>query len=183
MIANIFDYAYGEIVLSEGGFSNFAWDNGGATNKGITIKTYTDWRRIKHGIINTTIDDLKNATDDEIKSIYKEWYWLAASCDKVPQAIALLLFDGAVLSSPARSIKWLQAAVKANQDGIFGQSTLTKLNAAKVIDVIKDMEAERILFFTGHEDFKIAGRGWIRRVLLRTMQAILIHEEINVSHS
>ena len=56
-----------EIILHhEGGFVDHPEDPGGATNKGITLDTYSGYLGRK-----ATVDELKNIPDDHVKDIYK----------------------------------------------------------------------------------------------------------------
>lgn len=89
----------------EGGYVNNPNDHGGATNFGITQRTYDHWR-IENKL---PVQDVKLISNDEVHAIYKEEYWNLI-CTHTP-SIPLLLctFDSAVLHGPARALKWLQA--------------------------------------------------------------------------
>ena len=57
-----FDSCLPLILVFEGGYTNDPTDRGGATNKGITQKTYDDWCR-RH---SRQPQDVKNITDAEV---------------------------------------------------------------------------------------------------------------------
>lgn len=92
----IFDRILEFTLKWEGGFVNDPDDPGGATNKGITIGTYTEYRKGK-GLPAPTVDDLKNITDEEVTDIYYHRYFIASNADDLPDKLAALHFDTAVL--------------------------------------------------------------------------------------
>lgn len=79
----------------EGGWANNPNDPGGATNKGITIGTYTRWRAA-HNQPQPTVEELRNLSDEEANQIYFEWYWKASGADLMPWPLCLAVFDTAV---------------------------------------------------------------------------------------
>lgn len=114
-----------EIVLeNEGGYVNDPRDRGGATNKGITQKTYQDWLNK-----NKLQGDIQHIPDDHLQSIYRE-YWDAIHGDQLPELIAIQMFDFAVNSGPKRAIKALQSAIGTKIDGVIGPQTQKALQAA-----------------------------------------------------
>ena len=74
----------------EGGFANDPDDNGGATMKGITISTYTDYCRRK-GKKAPTVADLKRITDQEWLDIMKTMYWDPWQADNEEAAFLLIM--------------------------------------------------------------------------------------------
>lgn len=58
------------ILKWEGGFVDDPADLGGATNKGVTIGTYKEYRK-KKGLPEPTVEDLKKLSDDEWTDILK----------------------------------------------------------------------------------------------------------------
>ena len=75
-------------AVSEGGWSDHPSDPGGATMKGVTLRTYAAWRKL-HGQPEPTKADLKVISDDEVSAIFKAQYWDAARCDlrKIPSTV------------------------------------------------------------------------------------------------
>ena len=59
------------ILRWEGGFANDPADRGGATMKGITIGTFTTYRKSK-GKPTPTVTDLKNISDQEWGDVFKK---------------------------------------------------------------------------------------------------------------
>src|SRR5690625_897685 len=104
----------------EGGWSDHAQDPGGKTNHGITLATYTNWRR-SQGLPDPSADDLRAISEEEVEAIYQQNYWDACRCDDLPPPIALLVFDMAVNAGPSRSARLLQEALGVTVDGIIGR--------------------------------------------------------------
>lgn len=116
------------ILKWEGGFVNDPDDLGGATNKGVTLKTYQTYRKAK-GHPVTTIDDLKKLTREEWTDIMKGSYWNRWKADEIKnQSIANILVDW-VWASGIYGIKIPQEILEVTADGIVGKNTLAALNA------------------------------------------------------
>jgi lysozyme family protein len=107
------------LLQAEGGFVNNPNDSGGATNHGITQGTYSQYRKSK----SLLPKDVQDISDIEVKDIYYYFYWLPASCDKLPIRLDALHFDCSVNCGVARASKILQVAVGAKVDGIVGPMT------------------------------------------------------------
>jgi hypothetical protein len=89
-----FESALKNVLGSEGGYSNDPDDHGGPTNHGITQRTYDSWCS-RNG---KPQQDVKNITQEEVKNIYYNDYWLASGADKVSDPkMKLALFDTSVL--------------------------------------------------------------------------------------
>lgn len=76
--------------------------------KGITLATYTAWRK-KQGMSVPTKTDLRNITDDEVEQIYYGNYWLVSGADKQAWPLSLANFDAAVNSGPGNAGNFLKA--------------------------------------------------------------------------
>ena len=103
----------------EGGFVDDPADRGGRTNKGVTFKAYDSWRDKK----KLPRQDVKLITDQEVRQLYFEDYWLASKCDRMRDPSDLLQFDTAVNMGPGRAVRFLQHAVGVKVDGGFGDDT------------------------------------------------------------
>ncbi len=116
-----------KIIKWEGGFVNHPNDKGGATNIGITLKTYTYYRNLK-GIPKPSVSDLKNISFEEWIDILKTLYWDRWQADNINnQSIANLLVDW-VWGSGVYGIKYPQQLLHVVVDGIVGVNTLTAIN-------------------------------------------------------
>ena len=146
----------------EGGWSDHPDDRGGATQYGITLATYTNWRR-SQGLPDPSAADLRAITEEEVEAIYQQNYWDACRCDELPPPIALLVFDITVNAGPSRSIRLLQEALGVSVDGIIGPETLGAARAADPQEVAAEFTARRSLYYASLSTFKTFGLGWLRR--------------------
>lgn len=107
------------VLRWEGGYVNHPNDPGGATNKGVTQRTYDAWR-LRAGKPRA---DVRTITDDEVHAIYAVDYWLAARCDTLPAPLDLVAFDTAVNMGVGRAVRFLQRLGGVHEDGDFGPLT------------------------------------------------------------
>lgn len=115
------------ILKWEGGFVNDPSDLGGATNKGVTFKTFKEYCK-KKGRPTPTVSDLKNISEEDWTEIMKESYWDRWKADQIKnQSIANILVDW-VWMSGAHGIKRPQKVLGVTADGIVGPNTLNALN-------------------------------------------------------
>ena len=115
MYSKEFEQALKFVLAREGGYINDPDDPGGATNKGVTQNTYNAWLK-KNG---KTTKDVKNITDEEVKAIYYNNYWLATKCDKMTKKFAVVCFDSAVNHGVGKVNDFLKAAQWNNIDVYF----------------------------------------------------------------
>lgn len=136
-----FDRALEFTLRWEGGYVNNPADRGGATNKGITQSTYDSWRTAK----STNRQSVALISDDEVKTIYFERYWLQAKCHQIAthsEALAIAHFDWAVNGGVSQATKMLQGVVGTQADGSWGPKSQTALLASGP-DVLGRYLAER----------------------------------------
>lgn len=142
MTDDLFNRALGFVLKWEGGFVDNPDDLGGRTNKGITQSTYNAYLRNK-GLANK---DVKLISDNEVKDIYYNNYWLAAGCDRMTDIFAAACFDTAVNMGVSRVDEFLRAA---------GWQDLDKF-----------LEARRNKYkeFAKYGNQKIFLQGWLNRL-------------------
>ena len=147
------------VLHHEGGFVDHPNDPGGATNKGITHKTYADFldRPLED------VSELKNIPEEHVQKIYKTGYWDRIRGDELPAGVDFCIFDWAVNSGPGRAAKALQKAVGATVDGAIGPMTVAAVNAADAAQIIEDVTKEREEFYRSLRTFDTFGKGWLRR--------------------
>ena len=107
------------VLRWEGGYVNHPADPGGATNKGVTQKVYSDWLQ-RTGRADASVRDL---SDEDMAAIYEEGYWKPAHCEELSQSLDQVHFDTAVNMGTGRAVRFLQEAVGAAVDGGFGDGT------------------------------------------------------------
>ena len=147
-----------ETLSHEGGWSDHPQDPGGATMKGVTLKTFRTYYP------GATKDDLRNITDAQLERIYRDGYWNAVRGDDLPAGLDLVAFDAAVNSGVSRGAKWLQQALGVTADGKIGPATIAAAKAAEPISVIDTALMRRMAFLRGLKTFDVFGKGWTRRV-------------------
>lgn len=151
------------VLIHEGGYVNHPEDPGGATNKGITQRTYDSWRRrtgagTKH---------VKYITQREVDAIYREDYWNPIKGDLQPIGIDYTTYDASVNSGIGRGPKWIQKAIGVVADGRVGPKTLARMNSLteeETVKALKKAASLRMGFLRGLSHWKTFGRGWTRRV-------------------
>lgn len=147
------------ILEHEGGWVDHVKDPGGATNKGITLATYSDWLKRK-----ATKAELKAIPPQHVSAIYEANYWDAASCDKLPVGVDYVVFDLAVNSGPSRARKMLQQTVGTKPDGMIGPATLRAVEALGSRETIKRLCDAREAFYRALPTFQTFGKGWLNRL-------------------
>lgn len=148
------------VLLHEGGYVDHPKDPGGATNKGITYRTYNAWRK-KHG---KPLMDVRHISDEEVEAIYKQDYWDAVKGDQLPSGIDIVMMDFAVNSGPSRAIKFAQELVGVKIDGVMGPKTLHALRHTRASKFIKLYCKKRLDWLNGLRTWETFKKGWKRRV-------------------
>lgn len=163
------------IGIAEGGFSNRSKkdDPGGATMKGVTLATYSAYRRRK-GLPNPTVADLKRIPDEEVLDIFRNDYWNQVRGDELPAGVDLQAADFAFNSGPGQAMTDLQRVVTGlgfdtkGADGKFGSHTgaaiLACLNAKGEDILINAYAARRLAFMQKLKNWNANKNGWKRRV-------------------
>ena len=155
------------ILQWEGGFVNDPLDLGGATNKGITIGTFTEYKKRK-GLKAPTVQDLKNISNEDWHEVFKGQYWDRWKADEIKnQSVANILVDW-VWASGSHGIKRPQRLLGVTADGVVGSKTIAALNAKDPAELFKMIKADRIKFIDeicekrpANNRFK---KGWLNRI-------------------
>lgn len=150
----------------EGGFVDDPDDRGGATNRGITLKTYEDWCR-KHGYPRPTVDRLKAMSVETWERITKELFWDKVGGDHIiSQRVANLIADWA-FNSGLGIITRVQVLVGVKADGIVGRETLRAINAEDPAKLAGDLKRLRTSFYhtiARRGNNRKFLRGWLNRL-------------------
>lgn len=153
-----FDEAFEKLIGHEGGYVDHPADPGGATNFGISQRSYPG-------------EDIRGMTLARAKQIYLRDYWDAAGCGYLPEKVRFSLFDMAVNSGAKRAIVTLQAAVGADQDGIIGPKTLMLIDAMPAPVLIARFNGHRLRFMSALPNWPSFGRGWANRIAANLLEA------------
>ena len=152
----------------EGGFVNDKYDLGGATNKGVTIKTYEAYCRRK-GYPRPTVERLKAMPDEHWREILKEMYWDRWKADRIIcQSVANILVDW-VWASGTYGIKIPQKMLGVKVDGIVGNKTLSAINEyPDQRELFRKIKQERIDFIdricNSRPENNRFKKGWLNRL-------------------
>ena len=147
-----------ELVLeNEGGFVNDPLDNGGATNKGITLTTLSNYLGR-----SVSVDELKNISDSLVREIYTNNYWNRCGGNQLASGVDIVVADMAVNAGVGRAIKILQNVIGANPDGYFGPNTLKRSQEMDPADLIGFYTQARIEFYKSLDQPRFI-RGWTNR--------------------
>jgi lysozyme family protein len=135
------------ILKWEGGFVDDPADAGGATNKGVTLKTWRSVGYDKDGDGDIDVDDLRTITDCEvIYRVLKPHYWDRWRADEIKsQRLANILVDW-VWGSGRNGIVIPQAILCVKADGIVGEKTLLALNGADEEWLLGELFTARLNF-------------------------------------
>ena len=166
-MANLAPFAQ-KILKWEGGFSDDPIDRGGATNMGVTIRT---WRQVgydKDGDQDIDVDDLCLLTREDATMVLKHFYWNRWRADEIQsQAIASILVDW-VWCSGKWGIIIPQRILGVEVDGIVGQDTLQAVNESGPKDLHRKIFDARLRFIRRiiirDPSQKRFQRGWINRL-------------------
>lgn len=150
------------VLVHEGGKVDHPRDPGGRTNQGVIQRVYDGYRKRE----GKRPQDVYLMSNQERDDIYRRQYWEAVQGDELPTGVDYVVFDGAVNSGPAQSVKWLQRALRMNVvDGVLGQATLAAANAHPDPDMlIADICKRRMAFLQALKTWGTFGKGWTRRV-------------------
>jgi lysozyme family protein len=131
------------ILLREGGYVDLPADRGGPTNWGITLATLNEWRQSL-----ATANDVKTLTEAEARKIYRAMYLERPGLDKIasPELRAVLL-DAAINHGPKWAIKFLQRALKIQDDGVIGDVTLAAVPHLQPQKLGLKIMCERIKYY------------------------------------
>jgi lysozyme family protein len=166
MTASTFQTALVFTLSQEGGWSDNPADPGGATNKGITLRTL---QAFQHG---ATVDDLRHIPSATVEMIYQRDYWWPVDGDNLPAGVDLSVFDFGVNVGPRRSVEMLQSALGVAVDGDIGPLTYTALANSDVPTLLGNLRNSQQAYYAGLDDFVTFGRGWTNRTKARYAAAL-----------
>lgn len=155
------DLVLGWMLAHEGGYVDHPADPGGATNYGVTQRTYDGWRRRQR----MEMRPVRQITMDEVRAIYAEGYFALVRFDEMPSGVDYAVVDYAVNSGPGRAIRDLQRVLGVTADGVFGPVTMAAVHDAAPVTVIRDLCLTRMAFLRRLRHWPTFGRGWTRRVM------------------
>lgn len=177
-----FEECFNIVMHHEGVLSTDKVDPGNhggfSTKYGVTMETLVNYKRrfvnVEYQPINQDIIDL---TPETVRDIGLHLYWKKMRCDELPFGVDLMVLDAGYNSGVGQSVKWLQRAVGATEDGIVGAKTINAVWQADAQHVIMDMAKYRAKLYLHHMPEEVEERfelGWIKRLLHITQVAALM---------
>lgn len=161
------------ILKWEGGFVNHPNDPGGATNMGVTLKTWKSQGYDKDGDGDIDVADLKLITANDATKILKSNYWNRWFADQIDsQVVANILVDW-VWVSGAWGIKIPQRLLGLKEDGIVGYQTMRALKESidtpeKREKFIKELYLARYEYINNiiksNPKLAVFKKGWVNRM-------------------
>lgn len=122
-----FEKALAKCLRWEGGYTDRLNDGYECTNMGVTIATY---QRMYGN--DKTCEDLRRMTREQMRHIYKSFYWDRIWGDNIEdQSIAELMYDWSVGSGVMSAVRYMQRALGfrgGDVDGKMGRKTLGAIN-------------------------------------------------------
>lgn len=154
-----FEKALAVILHHEGLWSDHRDDPGGATMKGVTLRTFSEFLGRP-----ATKEELRGITDEQLGKIYRKRYWDVVACPRLPSGLDLVVFDMAVNSGPGRAVRILQETLGVTADGSVGPKTLVAIGDHDLVDLIGAYSEGRNSFYRNLPIYATFGKGWLRRV-------------------
>ncbi len=105
-----------------------------------------------------------------MRRIYRDRYWLLASCPHLSAPLGFFHFDAAVNQGVTGAARLLQEAVGAEVDGEIGPETLGKAAARPIAETLVLYAEARRRHYRSLATFWRFGKGWLIRVD-RTLEA------------
>lgn len=181
-----FSAAYEYLQRNERGFVDHPSDPGGATNRGISLRTLRklgDMDFDIDGDSDLDVDDVEALTIEDAIDFYRRYFWKPEYEAIDDWRIAAKIFDMSVNmdwpeARKKQSIKLLQRALNVAtadavgfgalmDDGIFGSKTLARVNALPANRVLVSLASTCAYFYFNLVDKKTARMvfllGWLRR--------------------
>ena len=163
MVGTSFDVYAPKLKKFEGGYSNVKGDRGGATYKGVTLKTYRSFFGS-----DKTVKDLKSMTEEQWRKIMTSYWNACHAGEMVNQSVAELIVDWAINSGPKTVIKIVQRILGVEDDGVVGTETINAVNNASQVWLFEEIKRSRIKFYQelvqkDHSQQKFL-TGWLNRV-------------------
>ena len=135
---------------------------GGASNLGVSMVTFADWRKLQ-GQPPPTMEDLGNLTEDEASKIYARKYATPIRFNELPLGVDYRLLDIAVNLGAAGSLVQLQKIFDAPTDGLlFSNALMAAVLAQPAPQLIQEL-SDAWIAVKKTQNWAKYGRGWTNR--------------------
>lgn len=155
------------ILKWEGGYVHHKSDKGGATNKGVTYKTWIDYCKKKGK--EASLTTLRKMTNAEWIEIFREHSWMPCNADGImSQRVANILVDWSWMSGTRTAIKKVQRLLGVTADGIVGVKTLAAINGHSEDALFGQIKEARKKYYQSivkkDPTQQIFLKGWLQRL-------------------
>ena len=157
------------LLVLEGGFAILKNDKGGATKYGVTLQTWKEFGYDKNedGVID--VEDIKLLTPEDAKKIAKKIFWDYFKADQIKnQTIAEFICDWGYNSGRTTIAKKVQSMLGLKVDGIFGTTTISKINSSNQQNLFNELKQSRLEFvknIVAHDPTQERFyKGWVNRI-------------------
>ena len=179
--------AFAAILQWEGGWTQAEGEPGGASNWGISMVSFKDWRH-KHKLPDPTFDDLKVLTKDQATSIYEETWVNQINFDSLPTGVDLMMLNICINLGVVGGIKLLQGEINANVTGKMDGVTMLSLRAYAAPDraagLCAQLSAAWLLNKSKDIDWSKYKAGWTNRAVSITNSCLdMINTSISTNTS
>jgi lysozyme family protein len=105
---------------------------------------------------------MRDFPQQKAEEIYKASYWDNCKADSLPEVIRFDVFDGAVNSGVAQSVRWLQQSIGAEADGVVGPQTIRMSQDHQ--NLVAKYNGHRLMFMTQLKVWPVFSGGWAKRI-------------------
>ena len=163
-----FDKAFQLVLKRETDkYTDIPGDRGGPTKYGITLKTFTEYHKIKKTGKTPTSYDVKDMDNSTAQDVYKVIFWDPMKLDQVTNEKAcMLLFDQSINRGQGVAVKTMQKALGLKEDGSVGPNTIKALNSASTNQLVKFFKERQRFYIALCESDKTQIKfleGWLNR--------------------
>lgn len=141
-------------------FHDTPHDPGAATAWGCTYSTWYAWSRLHN--TNTTLDEFKQLTQNDLAPLYRAQYWNAIRCSSMT-AIGIQMFDAAVNCGPAHAAGFLQTVLGVTVDDQIGPVTMAAFAQFDPYVLSRALCSQREEFYRTRPNAVYFERGWDHR--------------------
>jgi lysozyme family protein len=159
--------AFVDILRWEGGMTISPAEPGGASNWGISMVSFTDWRH-KHKLSPPTIDDLQSLTQDQAITIYEENWVGKISFDLLPVGVDLRMLDICINLGVTGGINLLQRVLDIRETGKMDGYTWLAMRSFiivpdRLVTLINDLSIAWLALKFTQVDWHKYEAGWKNR--------------------
>lgn len=147
--------------LSEGGYINHPKDPGGATDRGITQRTFDAWNR-KQGQPKRSVRGISKSEADDILAVE---YLDAVRAGELPSGVDYAVADYSINSGPSQAVRDLQRVLGVKADGQIGPQTMAALSTKDAAEIVIGLCRRRLAFMKRLKHWPSFKNGWTTRVM------------------